>query len=114
MASSGPRWREGVFFRPDSSGLNHDGVDESNDGKAVIECEESLGQGTVDRSEIQMLTGANRYHGYTLGIREGSADGDTKGDHSHCTFYFLHRSSHGLPKNASARYVTNILNLDCP
>ncbi|TKS60126.1 MAG: hypothetical protein EWM73_03202 [Nitrospira sp.] len=61
-----------------------------------MECEENLGLGTVDRSEIQVLTGANRHHSYTLGIREGSADGDTKGERSHCTIYFLHYPSHGL------------------
>ena len=33
----------------------------------------------VDRSEIQVLTGVNRHHGHTLGIREGSADGDMRG-----------------------------------
>lgn len=44
-----------------------------------MECEESLGLGTVDRSEIQVLRSMNRLHGLILGIREGSADGDTKG-----------------------------------
>ena len=48
-----------------------------------MECEESLGLGMVDRREIQVLTGVNRHHGYTLGIREGSADGGTEGYHSH-------------------------------
>ena len=48
-----------------------------------MECEENLSLGTVDRSEIQVLTGVNRHHGHTLGIREGSADGDTKGYLSH-------------------------------
>ena len=48
-----------------------------------MECEENLGLGTVDRSEIQVLTGVYRHHGYTLGLREGSADGDTNGYHSH-------------------------------
>lgn len=52
-------------------------------GKPLWECEENLGLGTVDRSEIQMLTGVNRHHGHTLVIREGSADGGTKGYHSH-------------------------------
>lgn len=83
MASSGPRWARGRFFRPDSSGLNHDDVDEPSYGKAVMECEESLGLGTVDRSEIQVLTNVNRHHGHTLGIREGSADVGTKGYHPH-------------------------------
>jgi hypothetical protein len=56
----------------------------------------------VDRSEIQVLTGVNRHHDYTLGIREGSADGGTKGYQLHCTLYFLHHSSYGFPMNASA------------
>ena len=42
-------------------------------------CEEDLGLGTVDRSEMQVLTGVNRLYSYTLGIREGSADGGRKG-----------------------------------
>jgi len=46
-----------------------------------MECKESLGLGTVDRSEIQVLKGVNRHHGYILGIREGSADSGTKGYH---------------------------------
>ena len=72
----------GRFFDRIRAGC-HDGADEPNDGKAVMECEENLGLGTVDRSEIQMFTGENRHHDHTLGIREGSANGDTKGYHSH-------------------------------
>jgi hypothetical protein len=56
MASSSPSGLEDVFLS-DSSRLNHDGVNEPNDGKAVMECEENLGLGTVDRSELQVLTG---------------------------------------------------------
>jgi len=52
-------------------------------GKAVMECEENLSLGTVNRSEVQVVTGVNRHHGHTLGIREGSADGGTEGYHSH-------------------------------
>jgi hypothetical protein len=49
-------------------------------GKSIImECEENLGMGTMDRSEIQVLTGVNRLHGLSLGIREGSADSNTNG-----------------------------------
>jgi hypothetical protein len=48
-----------------------------------MEFEESLGLGTVDRSEMQVVRGVNRHHGLILGIREGSADGDTKGERSH-------------------------------
>jgi hypothetical protein len=83
------QWRPPVsadlraFFLPHSSRLNHDGVHEPNYGKAVVECKENLGLGTADRSEIQVLTGTNRHHDHTLGIREGSADGDIKGFHSH-------------------------------
>jgi len=44
-----------------------------------MECEESLGLGTVDRSAIQVLTGVNRLDGLIFGIREGSADSNTKG-----------------------------------
>jgi len=48
-----------------------------------MECEDNLGLGPVDRSEIQMLAGVNRHHDHTLGIREESAGGDTNGYHSH-------------------------------
>jgi hypothetical protein len=79
------KWRppvlEGVFLM--RTRLNRLGADEPNDGKAVMECEESLGLGTVNRSEIQVLTGVIRHHNHTLGFREGSADGDTKGYRSH-------------------------------
>ena len=75
---SGP---EGSF--PHSSRLNHEGADEPNDGKAVMGCEGILGLEMVDRDEIQVLTGMNRLHGYTLGIQEGSVDDGTKGYHSH-------------------------------
>ena len=70
-------------FLSHSSRLNHDGADEPNYGKAVMEREEYLGLGTVDRSEIQVLTGVNWHHGHALGFREGLVDGDTKGYHSH-------------------------------
>ena len=89
MASSGPSGLEGVFLiafeQAESEVITvaHDGADEPNYGKAVMEREENLGLGMVDRSEIQVLTGVNRHHGHTLGIRETSAEGDTKGYHSH-------------------------------
>ena len=67
-----------------------------------MECEENLGLGTMDGNEIQVLTGVNRHYDYTVGIREGSADGGTKGYHSHCTLYLLQHSRHDLPKKASA------------
>lgn len=38
---------------------------------------------TVDRSETHMLTHVNWHGGYTFGIREGAADGNTKGIRSH-------------------------------
>jgi len=45
---SGP---EGASFHDESTSDSH-GVDEPNDGKAVMECEENLSLGTVDKSEI--------------------------------------------------------------
>ena len=83
MTSSGPSGLEGVLFDRIKSRLNHDSADELNYGKAVMEREEYLGLGTVDRSEIQVLTGVNWHHGHALGFREGLVDGDTKGYHSH-------------------------------
>ena len=48
-----------------------------------MEGKENLDLGVVDRSEIQVLTGVDRHRAHTLDIQEGSADGDTKGYHSH-------------------------------
>ena len=47
----------------------------------IFGCASASGAG--QRSEIQVLTGVNRLHSYTLGIREGSVDDGTKGYHSH-------------------------------
>lgn len=47
----------------------------------IFGCASASGAG--QRSEMQVLTGVNRLHGYTLGIREGSVDDGTKGYHSH-------------------------------
>ena len=44
-----------------------------------MECEENLILGTMNKSEIQVLTGVDRLHGLILCIQEGSTDGDTKG-----------------------------------
>ncbi len=33
----------------------------------------------IIRAQLQVLTGMNRHHGYTLGIREGSAEAVRRG-----------------------------------
>ena len=47
MASSGPADLR-AFLLPLSSRLNHDGADEPNYGKVIMECEENLGLETMD------------------------------------------------------------------